>query len=108
VKITEEGGIEFTVQKCRDCGYEFEVEIVTEPEPLECCSICGKDLFAGDEAAGVTLGAILEDYHGFGSDDEPWDYVFCRKCYSERFIEIMGRIEEVLVFLRLTEGGKCE
>ena len=73
VKTIKEGGIEFEVLKCRHCGYEFELEIVTEPEPLECCSICGKDLFCGDEAAGVTLGAILEDYHGFRSDDEPWD-----------------------------------
>ena len=76
-----------------------------EPEPLECCTICGEDLFDGDEAAGVTLGDIRADYEGFGSDSEPWDYVFCRKCYSDRFIEIMGQIDEVLVFLKLTGGS---
>lgn len=100
----EEAQVDRTKHQCRECGHEFEVQIV-EPEPLECCSICGKNLFDDDDAAGVTKGKIIEDYHGFGSDSEPWDYVFCQKCYSETFSEIMSRIEEVLFYLKLAPKG---
>jgi hypothetical protein len=81
----------------------FKKTLEEEPEPLECCWICGKELFDGDEAAGITLGSLMADYWGFGSDSEPWEYVMCHKCYSERFIEVMSHIEEVLMFLKLAE-----
>ena len=88
---------------------EMQDKIPEDMEPLESCAMCGGALLDGDLAYGVMAGAVNKEFDGFVGEFNPqktWEYIFCDDCYMKKFGELMDRIEEVVLYLRLSENKK--
>lgn len=81
-------------QECNALLDDFleKADMPQEAEHIKSCDMCGKDLYDGESAIGITTGDISDIACGFMSDETAWLHVACKDCGAK----IMGAIEKLI------------